>query len=600
MGRGRPPKPGTAEEKAAARRERVRNNVRALRERRKQEATQANPIIGQDQFKLERRDYEDEDDTFDDDGTDQTITLISGSRKSSTSSTATATYMIDRRGDRKVGMLSSMNSRSPYAMAFIGTMRANFLPDSVYLPPAVGNAESRPWESRQFLWTPCAFWITSAFAKASAQDTSVLKTTILAIGMVLKSFEFQDPSLRIAALELYRRSLHGIRKALEPLISNQATRPKDSVTLYLSCHAAAMFELIINSDLTATMHHLRGVSHLISHLGEGEDEEGQSMAWLLLQDYRLAELGLCLKYRYTSFSSLKRRQFENSLGERSAAGCNSNNLFIKVTDIGDEITAVMVQLDIIRPKLQRPGAEAKLRSYLNTLTGIWSKYETLYALVVQNCGPSFVYQDKDSSGLADGSVRFATYDIGAAWCYNLMTQVYCLETSIDAMNMLLEVEMYQSPDASPAESKDSGRSEESCEESNADQFDSMEKLKELRRTHRSTSIKLTQCIQYFLQTDKGVTGQALAIYPLDAAIGLLRCEFLRLQQDIAQFTGHHASPEFEELQKDVANIAAARRFCQELQERAKSFGLPAFQGAGNEYVASLNRDRLNFGEPSHP
>lgn len=595
MGRGRPPKPGTVEEKAAARRERVRNNVRALRERRKHEAT---ALAGQASTKstsVPRRIgwLDDGNDSSDDEGPQQLYGSTSGSRKSSTTSISNSAYDIDRRKESTFGMTSAVDTKGSYSMAFIGTMRTNFLPDSVYLPSNIDNTPGRPWESSQFLWTPCAFWVTTAFAKASTQDTGLLKTAVLACGMLLKSFEVQDQSLRIAALEMYRRSLLGIRKSLEPMATDRSVRPKDPVALYLSCHAAAMFELIVNSDLAATMHHLRGVSHLICHLGDGRDEYEQSVAWLLLQDYRLAELGLCLKYRYTSFSSVKWRQFENSAFDNP--NHDSRNLFVNVTDIGDKISAVMVRLDTIRLDLRRPHAVIEIRKCLDALTDIYSTYNVLYARVVEHFGTSFVYSDKVSVGSTQVSVKFQTYDIGCAWCYNLMTQVYCIETIIDAVKLLIESETHSSLGSSPAESKASGRSDESWEETIPDKFANLEKLKELRALHRSLSVKLTQSIGYFLQTDKGITGQALAIFPLDTATTMLDIEFVRLQEDVAKFIDHSKSAEFQELQKDVQNIAQARKFCKQLQERAQSFGLPPFREAANTtYVSTLKEDRLNY------
>lgn len=599
MGRGRPPNPGTVEEKAAARRERVRNNVRALRQRRKIEAALADSSSGSDQHEDQSSTYKDGDTPSDDEASNEQDTVRATSRKSSNTSASSVMLLMRRQDDSKTRMLSAVNSGKLYSMAFIGTMRANFLPDAVYLPPATDNTQNQPWESDQFLWTPCAFWVTRAFAKASTQDTGLLKTAVLAIGMVMKSLEFQDQSLRVAALEMYARCIQGIRKSLEPLIADRSKRPQDSVAFYLSCHAAAMFELILNSDLSATMHHLRGVSQLICHLGDGRDRDGQSIAWLLLQDYRFAELGLCLKYRYISFSSVKHRQFENSSRltrhQELNPHHNSHNLLVKITDIADEITAVMVQLDIVRPRLHMPESITKVRECLSTLTGIWEGYSALYASVIQFCGPSFIFRDTETPGPADGSVKFKTYDIGAAWCYNLMTQVYCLETSIDATTLLLEFDCFTSSHASPADSRVSGGSNESYEEVPPGGVATLKKLRELRKLHRAVCIKLTQCIQYFLQTDKGVTGQALAIFPLDAAINMLECENVRLQGDLSNSVGNaSSSSDFDDLQTDIANVKEAKIFCKQLQERAKAFGLPAFHEAGNEYVSSLHQDQVVF------
>lgn len=596
MGRGRPPKPGTVEEKAAARRERVRNNVRALRERRKKEAAIVGQLTGTKSLVVEW--FDDEDSTTQTEvDTPNSSTGVAGSRKSSDTSDFSlssttghggALYLVSRRNTAKTMFPSTIDTQSPYAAALLATVRGQFLPDSIYLPPAIGNTKGKPWESDQFLWTPCAFWVTSAFAKASCHETSLLKTSLLAIGMLLKGLEFQDSSLKIASLEMYRRSLQGIRKSLEPLTEPNPKKPKDAVALYLSCHAAAMFELIQNSDLSATMYHLRGVSHLICHLGDGGDEDHQSMAWLLLQDYRFAEMALCLKYRYTSFSSIKRRQFENAnfgrfqLSKRSSAahGRTSHNMLVTITDMADDICAIMVQLDCLRTQLSRPDAPIKIRRLLERLDLISIGFKYLHEQLVLRFGTNFLYKDTYGDGPAPGSVKFGTFDIGAAWCYYLMVQIYCFETSIDATALLLRICNDLNSMPSPPESKHSGQSDETNVES-VDEFVSLDRLHELRKLHRSTCIQLSQCLQYFLQIDKGITGQGLAIFPLDAAIAMLEVEIERLQTDLRN--AQEAAKDIlyiSRIRKDLAGVNDAREFCSKMQERAKQFGLPSFHSAG--------------------
>lgn len=612
MGRGRPPKPGTVEEKAAARRERVRNNVRALRERRKIEATLVNNVISADQIKIEwrepRKESEDDNSGKSSGGsvspTDCTDTSFI---TSSDSNRGMALLLVCERNGAKVVLPTNLDNKSPYTTALLATMRQNFLPDTIYLPPAINNTAAKPWESEHFLWTPCAFWVTTAFAKASSQETSLLKSCLLAIGMIMKSLEFQDNSLKLMALEMYRRALGGIRKSLDTLMSDKSPAPKDPVSLYLSCHAAAMFELILNSDLSATMQHLRGVSQLICHLGDGRDEDGQSIAWLLLQDYRFAEMALCLKYRYSSYSSIKRYEFEKktfgrlSLSNRSSSahGHGSHNLLVKVTDIADRISAIMVKLDSIRSQMHRPDAAVRLRQLLESLNVIWDIFTDLHSKLRSHYGPTFVDEDVGAEGPAPGSFKFKTFDIGAAWCYNLMTQAYCLETSVDAANLLLQLKR-SSKSVSPFYSTESNLDDDEVVDILIDDFVSEARVHDLRRLHRVVCIKLTQCLQYFLQADKGITGQALAIFPLDAALGQLDIEMARLELDLQKAErGSNDADEIRMINENLASLADAKDFCGKLQDRAKAFGLPSFAAAGTPAVHSLHGDDMVSGiEPA--
>ena len=176
MRRGRPPKPGTADEKAAARRERVRNNVRALRERRKKEAAGGRSSESTHLSANRLSDGEERSSSDDDDDFDHSLDSLAVSRKSSNASSSSTYSTL-----AKQNSIAVIDTKSLYSLALIGNMRANFLPDSVYLPPTVDTTKGKPWESDQFLWTPCAFWVTNAFTRASSQDTGLLKTAVLAV-----------------------------------------------------------------------------------------------------------------------------------------------------------------------------------------------------------------------------------------------------------------------------------------------------------------------------------------------------------------------------------------------------------------------------------
>lgn len=599
MGRGRPPKPGTAEEKAAARRERVRNNVRALRERRKQEALTGSNLTTGDPFRLEwiENDYarvsskrrQKNPESEDEPSSQASSTPDTASPSSTHSGTL---YLVNQRTAAKTLVPPNVDSKNSYAFAMLATVRVMFLPDAIYLPTNNTSSTARPWDSKQLLWTPCAFWVTSAFSKASNQETSVLKTTLLSIGMLLKGVEHGDRSLQVAAMEMYRRSLQGIRKTLDPIIQGRPEKPKDTVALYLACHAAAMFELIQNADLSATMRHLRGVSQLICHLGDGSSEEGQSMAWLLLQDYRFAEMGLCMKYRYVSYSSIARRKFEkdninaqsSESYSTSARGRRSHNMLVILTDIADDISAIMVQIDLLKLKLPKYNIAPGLRRFLEKLDEIWQRFPDLHNQLIQRYGNAFIHKDEDEDISAEGSYRFKTFDIGAAWCYNLMTQLYCLETSIEVTTLLLKVERDVNSNASSSSYGESPLSE-GTEVNSVDDFANLDRLHELRRLHRAICIQLTRCLMYFLQTDKGITGQALAIYPLDAALNMLNVEMKRLQVDLAQARLARKGKEHATMVwKDLVSIGNAKTFVQKMQERAKQFGLPSFHEAAPHEV----------------
>lgn len=600
MVRGRPPNPGTAEERAAVRRERVKNNVRALRARRKQEAvllSQLSPNKATSPVPLCSNHSRDETHSDSGQSHDQYPLL----RRTDTDFTPESSYISSNRNKSKLILGLNVDTKGLYAVALLSCMRESFLPDSVYLPAVADSTSGRPWESDQFLWTPCAFWISRAFTKASGQDSSTLKTVLLATGLMLKSFEYGDNSLRVSALELYRRALLGIKKQLAPLIANTSARPKDSVSLYLACHAAAMFELMLSADLSSTMHHLRGVSQLIYHLGDSRDEEELSTAWLLLQDYRFTEMGLCMKFRYTSFSSIKRQQFEaNPLGQLALSngpaftpGHGSHNLLVQIADMADDISAIMVQLDSVQSRLHVEHTENKIRQLLTALGAIWTSFGDVYARLIAQHGP-FLRKDPDAKGPVAGSFKFKSFEIGAAWCYNLMVQTYCLETSIEAEILYLQVS------TTPRFVQGNADLLKHLDEMPVPNFTAVSildpDLATLRWLHRATCLQLTQCLQYFLQTDKGINGQALSIFPLDAAVCMLAVEMSRLVTDLREAkTSAHNYAKATQIERDIVTIADAQHFCHELQDRARTFGLPVFTSASQDFVQVLRKDQALYG-----
>jgi len=475
----------------------------------------------------------------------------------------------------------SLNTRNSYAVAFLAHVRQQFLPAAIYLPPAINNTDDKSSENDGFLWTPCAFWITSAHIKASCQDHSLLKTALLAIGMLLKSLEYGDPSLRVASLEMYRRCLVGIRRSIELLTAPNSKRPKDTMVLYLSCHAAAVFELTQNSDMTGTMHHLRAISNLMCHLGEDYDEYGNPVAWQLLQDYRWAEMSLCLKFRYASMMSHKHRQLEHASSGRQRSNRHSpkahtssrHHMPVIITDIADDITAIMVQADALRKQLKDYDTAAKLVRLINRLDRILSRYNPLYAQLVSRYGSAFVSIDSSEDDYALGYLKFKTFEIGAAWCYNLVTQAYCLETSIEIATLLSKLSRLATYRPSfPLHTESDGSIDGFIELLDGIRLD--EKIHLLRGQHRNVCIQLSQCSQYFLQTDKGMIGQALAIFPLDTAASMIDSEMERLYAD-TQEVGHTPA-----ILTSLAELQVARVVCRKMQARAQMFGLPSFYTAG--------------------
>lgn len=585
MPRGRPPKPGTAEEKAAARRERVRQNVRALRERRKQKSIVVEPppntppsLVWMSQSSRETSEVNDV--SSDDSNTVDEVETFQSSPQAS-GQLAVLPLPGAKLQVERARIPWAPDSTEPYAASLLATFRKQFLPDASHLPEIFDPTQGNPCEKLDFLWTPCAFWVTNAFNLASNHGAETLRTGLLAVATTLKAYECGDDRLRIASFDLYRKSLQGIRKTLEVVRSHP---PKDKTTLYLACHAAAMFELMQNSSLRATLHHVQGIGQLIEFLGDNRTQSSSSVPFLLLQDYRMLEMNFCLKYRYESTLSKRKRQQNPRLSSAVhrdplllGPSASNHSMLIAITDTADEICSVMVELDQLKQLDLKSIDETCLEKLVNKLSLILTAFDMWTIQLEARHLPTLVSEPE--SGPEGKSFRFTNFEVGAAWVFSFTVKAFGAETSIEATALLGAVESCQTR-SSDSDGVTTLGDQDFATLPSAQRSPRTRRLQYLRSQLRRVLDQLVQSLSYFFQTDKGMVGQALGVFPLDTATSLLTKEWQRLEDDLVEAQMDTAGIRNElwygEVQANLERVNEALLFCQQMQKRAQDFGLPTF------------------------
>jgi hypothetical protein len=604
--RGRPPQPGTAEEKAAVRREKVRLYVKAHRERKKNAAslplssetsfsepnlssspdsvTRSNSIDSEfgESCKVKSDPYdapvkektENDDDEVVPDGQ-----LIRVSGNTTTTAQRKSISLIMPRGGKE------------FAMALMGTFRTQFLPDTVRVPGRQDLGSE--------LVTPCSAWITNAYGIALRQDSGALKSGILAVGLALTSMQYQDERLRMASLDVYRKTLRQVRTDLKPLETGRAT---NYLVPYLSCLAAAMFEMVHDGFSENIMQHVKGAISLMELLPR-DKSINHLLSDLLLEDLCMWEIVFALKYRYPSPLRDRRKRKGNRGykvdGNGDSASQNATVLG-DLLDGADEIPAVMFRVDQLRLEPFSSLKHREIDQELSKLARILSDLDAWALRFQERFSPIYIQDEgaTDFKGKERSSVRFVSYEVAAAWVYYLTFTLCGLETNIEALteiihdhhrlsSALLEandmslshrITLQTMPERRPrSEYDDFTRATHNRAEATYTEFSEIgllyKNLDDLRIKLRWDTLQLIEAMCIFLPIPKGIIGQSLVLFPLDRCKAILKKELARLQLDQKLMKGS-ASQDDEEILLNIEQLSQAMTVYDSLEQTLAQTGMP--------------------------
>jgi hypothetical protein len=543
---GKPSSQHTAEEKAAIRRQKVKLNVRAHRERQKQKRGIVHP------------------------GSPVQSTLR-WVRETKWESRGSADHAQVRNQAQPSTAVRSQNKPSwvpmrclPYApspgtqytMALLGLFRSRFLPDRIILP-------TLPCPDRQIA-TPCASWVVNAYDLAVFQDKTALQDMLRSLALGVVGAENQREDIQIISRHSYQRTLFGLRRQLLSLINGGIYCAYDFLALVLSCHVAALFELTINTSLSDMFRHVRGIGSLILHRIYSQGPVSEILSHLI-EEYRMLEICFSLAYRRTS--ALK-------APKGSAVVANSSRLAEEVQvshlggllDIGDRIPPVIVQLDSLISTSVIDQSLPQLYNILKELSDIIAHVEVWYSGFLARYGP-VIMQSTISSSVSD-NLDFPSLEVAAAWVYSLSFKLYALNTYISTCT---QVSLF-----APAYGSFSIFQDNLKAKNDQHNFDHGF-ITHLRTKVFNTAHLLSRSLPYFFEARIGITGRSLAVFPLAAAKDAFKQEMGRCSNaDRIVDAIHHHEGVPNVRQQRSHEIAQALLFCESLELKAKSFGLPLF------------------------
>jgi hypothetical protein len=248
---GRPRIPGTDEERAQARRVKVRANVQAFRRRQKQKKL-AEDVA--DCAGGVRPDQCLENDFINDQPPIQCLESIPSIPDSAITTFQDTVWAIPLEfGARFVG--------TTYKEAFVSALQTKYIPSQTAL-------ERVPYGPEKRLSICCSTWVSSATIAISKPETQILMGALLAASLAIVGRDRKDENMARQAACMQTRALQSLRHALARYSKGDGSI--DPNTLSLTALTCAMSELIANESWENYNRHLMGVGALIFHGGVQE------------------------------------------------------------------------------------------------------------------------------------------------------------------------------------------------------------------------------------------------------------------------------------------------------------------------------------------
>lgn len=544
MPRGRRPAAGSAEERAALRRERVRLNVQAFR--RRKAGTDGAPHDpntlklrwkSDSKWQVEYDELQKQSNALDDAHTEV-------GRSDRSESVADVKFTDDAVTKLPtMTLMQTPNLSRQYSQALLAMVPARFLPYRVRIPTVPNGFMS--------IRTPCALWVVSAVERAQLHDSGPLKDVLLSIVLAMASKDEKRSDLAMTSNTLYTRSLTKIRRSLEPILEQKMVpQGTDIVSVFLACHAASVFELMVNSSLVDMANHVLGVGFLIQHLQTRAEMIGINavIGDSLIEEYRMLQMSFTLMHRRPSL--LKKRVGN----QEKDMGCS---VFTDLLDLADQIPPIMVDIDQLRQKTQSQPSYCVgvLNHRIPELLRIhkrFSRWNDILKLKMLEGDPSQVL---DPAQLNPNPSTLTSFELAATWMFSLSYDSYAVGTAIEACEFL--------------ESIDDGASE--------DKASLRLQIEALRNELLAEIGSIVEILPIFLQDDKGITGRSIAIWPLEGAWSALESEENRLRRDEERFERDDASLDLKiKVQEKKVKVLKYLKMCRDIVELAKSYGLPVF------------------------
>jgi len=531
MPQGRPRLPGTEAQRAAARRQQIRDNVRAFRRRRRERQLSDTQAESTDSVKEETSSASSTEKSQPGSPTPQTISYEEPGRQVS---------IIRERGDSDprwaLALPFRIDSGPAYTGAFIAAFHYRSSPSP---PPGTGSCSSgtcsvspkgspsrsqsltvsrdpiaRPGDDYIRVEICSSEWITTVSFQAMYPGAEMLKDALLASSLNLIGMERDDERMSIAAMQTQNKALRQLREGFDEYIANRDVRA--NALLSATALACSISELLVNKSWAGYALHLKGVGALI------EEAAPEALTSRASRDnffgYRTAQVPFNFVERRSSF--LSRPEWINFPWRESDPHFNLPR--DTLLDIAVQIPVQMEFYD--RGAHRTPEWNRRQLRKLNKIVTQLNQWKT--DLFEKN--PDSIYTTETAAweGLHSEYIKFRDDTVAAA--FTLYTGV---RIELFALVRRLATDLKAHDESAAVILRGA----------------SQEGFKWARIA--------CQCLEYFFTRERRVMGKVACLFPFDCAWGT----FVELQEERG------------------ANMSMELRWCQNTAERIEGTGLPVFR-----------------------
>jgi hypothetical protein len=553
---GRPRRPGTDAERAAARRQQVRENVRNFRQRHRERAQSENQPESSDSEALSRRSSVSRSTTSSSlqalaSPSEDLSTSFQGLSTSSQTASASQTQIplairnisitseyVGQTIKWSLGLPFRIDLGPSYSDAFVAAFQYRNLPapnltaesDTLETPSSVSFVPDHgpaveisvaPEPASSNLTTPeltrveiCYHtWTTSVTFEAMSPGSEMLREALLSAALNLISIERNDRAMAMQAVQIQATALRKLRDGFDDYLQNKD--PAKATLLSATALACSMSELLVNKSWDGFSLHLKGVGALIEHAGPAA--LNTQTAQHHYYGYRAVQ---------TAFSFLHRRGTFLSRDEWIDLDWRNSDSFEHpihtLLDIVLHVPYEMEQYDKTTNK--RPGAIRRQLKKLNEVALELNQWRV--DLFCKYASSMHASETVSWPGLHDTSINF-TNDI-VATSFTAFTGV-----RIALFSLVRQL----------------------AEDLKADDASAIPVLNySIDEMHKWSKIAC-QCVEYHFARDPNVAGRVLCLFPFDTAWN----SFVELGE------------------KYERDLRSELRWCQSAAERIEATGLPVFK-----------------------
>lgn len=542
MPRGRPSNNVDDDEKLAIRREKVRLNVQAHRQRQKLKKLQEalnEPSQPEFRWIQETKWQASSDKTLPE---QKALALCKPSH------------------DAECTLLYEPTPEKQYSYSLMGMFRTRFLPQRLVLPG--------PRLSEHRLVTPCALWVVRGYDTAAFREDPLVGGIVRALGLAILGVEHQREDILSVSTHRYYKTLAAISRQLRSLNNGESLDVNDHLALVLACHAVSIFELSASGSLTKMFTHVRGLGSLL--LRQSLQLETVPEEWYdFMEEYELMELTLCLIYRQSpvltgaKLGKAVRRRY-HAVGELTTPRSMTGQLQ-ELVHICRPLLPIMEYVDdadlLSNPNLER------LKQSLDSISHITTGMQQWAHKFLARDASQVVGSEAYTSG--HGELDFPGLEVAAAWLFWLCFKAHTLETHISV------IEQIQSHQQKNVRSDDANQSHDS-QPSNLDT-----ELTLVRSELLDTLHLLMRSTPYFLKANIGLIGQSFVCFPLETA----RVAFLH---ELHRETSPSSSDTESVLSTEkMKSLLQGLKACKRLAEKASDMRCALFTDPSGEWSPPL-------------